>query len=132
MAWLHSAPKLHEKDANPKSRVNTLPDDSHSRRLPEANSYLTLCFELSGFCLSGSMSAVPLTWCEIDAFVRRSGYHLNGWESEQIIKMSNSYCNMLSKAKSIDCPAPYIEGYDSDEAIEQMRKRVNEQWNDFK
>lgn len=131
MAWLHSAPKKNNKDESPKSRLSTLPKEHASRRLPEADSYLTKCFELSGFCLSGSMGAVPLTWSEVGSFSMLSGYQLNGWQSEQIIKMSRDYCYMLSKAKLLGYPSPYQEGYHDEDEKQKMRDRVAKQWDSF-
>ena len=131
MAWLHSAPKKHEKDDNPKTRLSLLPEDHPAKHLPEANGYLTLCFELSGFCLSGSMGAIPLTWSEVNSFIDSSGYPLNGWEAEQLIKMSRTYCYMLSKAKKVGCPPPYQEGIEEEQALQEMRDRVAKQWESF-
>lgn len=131
MAWLHSAPSTSNKDENPKSRLSKLPEEHPSRKLPEVDYYLSMCFELSGFCLSGSMGAIPLTWSEISSFINTSGYSLNGWESEQVIKMSRDYCYMLSKAKTLGYPAPYSEGFDDEDKRQAMRDRVAAQWDSF-
>lgn len=131
MAWLHAAPKRNDKDENPKSRVNTLADGHPAKHLPEIDGYISLCFELSGFCLNGSMGAIPLTWSEVNSFCNGSGYPLNGWESEQIIKMSRAYCYMLSKGKKLGCPPPYQEGIDEEDALQEMRDRVARQWESF-
>jgi hypothetical protein len=132
LAWLHASPKKHDKEKNPKPRFKTLPDDHQSRQLPEIDEYLALCFELSGFSMSGSMGAVPLTWSELDSFICRSGYKLSGFESEMMIRMSRAYCVMLSKASENGCPAPYqdIDIEDEDE-LEKMRERVSKQWGSF-
>jgi hypothetical protein len=82
-------------------------------------------------CLSGFSGATHLTWSEVDSFSRKSGFNLNSWECEQLIKMSRSYCNMLSKAKDINCPAPYQEGFDDADSLQAMRDRVNKQWDSF-
>jgi len=131
LAWLHSAPKQNDKDENPKSRLKTLPEDHASRKLPEADEHMKKCFELLGFCLSGSMGAIPLTWSEIDSFTKRSGYQLNGWQAEHIIKMSCDYCYMLSKARKLGYPSPYQEGYDDEDEKQKMRDRVAKQWESF-
>lgn len=133
MAWLHSAPSKNNKGETAKSRLSTLPDNHQSKKLPEVDYYLSMCFELSGFCLSGSMGVMPLTWSEIDSFNNSSGYPLNGWQSEQLIKMSRDYCYMLSKAKELGYPSPYQEGYDEDDedAKQAMRDRVAAQWDSF-
>ena len=117
--------------------MTTLSEDSPAMVLPDTDEYMTMCFRLSGIhftgstSLSGSTPAVPLTWTEVDSFCNRSGYQLTGWESEQIINMSRSYCYTLSKSSDINYPAPYQEGFDSEDSIEQMRKRVADQWDSF-
>lgn len=131
MAWLHAAPKKHNKDEDPQPRLNTLPDGHQSKCLPEIYDYIATCFELSGYCLSGSLGATPLTWTEIDAFCNRSGYKLRGWDVEQLIKMSRTYCSMLTKASKIGFPAPYQQGISSEEALQEMRDRVARQWEAF-
>lgn len=77
------------------------------------------------------MGATPLTWCELNSFINTSGYPLNGWEAEQIIKMSRDYCYMLSKAKELGYPAPYSEGFDDEDSKQAMRDRVAAQWDSF-
>jgi len=131
LAWLHSTPKRNNKDENPKSRLSTLDKDNPSRRLPEVDSYLSMCFELSGFCLSGSMGAIPLTWSEVSSFAHISGYPLNGWQSEHLVKMSRDYCYMLSKAKKLGYPSPYQEGLIDEDEKQKMRDRVAAQWDSF-
>jgi len=131
LAWLHAAPKQYTKQENPKSRIDTLTKDHPAKCLPEINGYLSICFQLSGVCLTGSMGVIPLTWLEIKAFSQQSGYHLSGWESEQIFKMSSSYCQMACKAKELGCPPPYSEGFDDEDQLQKMRERVNNQWDSF-
>lgn len=131
MAWLHGAPKQYAKQENPKSRLSNLTDDHPAKCLPEINGFLSLCFQLSGFCLNGSMGSIPFTWSEIKSFSDQSGYKLSGWESEQIILMSRSYCYMATKAKELGCPPPYQEGVSDEEEVQKMRDRVSKQWDSF-
>jgi plasmid maintenance system killer protein len=132
LAWLHAAPKQYAKQENPKSRFDTLTEDHPAKCLPEINGYLSICFQLSGVCLTGSAGIIPLTWVELKAFSQQSGYELTGWESEQIIEMSRDYCHTSFQAKDFNFPAPYQEWFDSDDKIKEMRVRVNKQWNSFK
>jgi len=131
LAWLHSAPKQNNKDESPKSRLSTLDKENPARRLPEVDSYLSMCFELSGFCLMGAMGAIPLTWSEVNSFAHGSGYQLTGWQSEHLIKMSRDYCYMLSKGADVNCPAPYQEGYNAEDMKQKMRDKVAKQWESF-
>lgn len=69
-----------------------------------------------------------LTWKELEAFTNKSGYTLDGWQSEQIIMMSRDYCNFLHKAKDTHCPAPYQEYFDDVDPMDEIRKRVDDSW----
>lgn len=81
---------------------------------------------------SSGMGATPLTWVELDAFISRSGYHLTGFEAEQIMRMSRDYCSFSHRAKELGCPPPYSEAITDDEdALEKMRAKVARQWEDF-
>lgn len=77
------------------------------------------------------MSMVPLTWQEVDSFVNRSGYKLNGWESEQIITMSRVYCSFSQDAKELGCPPPYQEGEIIIDSMDEIRDKVAKQWELF-
>lgn len=128
MAWLHAAPKRHKNDDDPASRAESLGDDDPAKSLPEINGYLSKCFQLSGICLSGGMGLNALTWTEVDAFANRSGYPLNGWESEQIILMSRAYVNYSHKAKELNCPSPFNLAANDEDAMEVNRKIVNDRF----
>ena len=125
LAWLHAVPKSSSKDKNEKPRFEKLDDDNPAKTLPEANGYLTMCFQLAGICSSGGMAITALTWSEIDSFIARSAYPLTGWESEQIISMSRIYVNFSHKAKDAGFPAPYNPAANDDDAMEAARSIVN-------
>jgi len=136
---LHSTPKRHSKDENPPCRLDALEDDDPARTVPEIDSFIAQCFEAVGMFLSGGMGMTPLTWVEMDSFLKRSGYLLNGWESEQIIKMSKLYCSMVNAGKEIDCPAPHNLAATDETALERNRvivankfKRMKENRASFK
>lgn len=131
MAWLHSAPKRHKNDDSPKSRLSLLDDDHPARRLPEANEFITKCFGMSGMFVSNGMGITPISWMELKAFNDLSGYELTGWESEQIIEMSRTFCYMNNKAQKLGCPAPYLENIDSYDNKQAIRDKVARQWDSF-
>jgi len=124
LAWLHSAPKQHKNDEDPKSRIETLEEDNPVRELPDADDYLTARFHSTGMFLSGGMGMAPLTWSEISAYIDKSGYELTGWDAEQIFNMSQSYCAMAHKARKLDCPAPYNLAATDQTALEKNREIV--------
>lgn len=133
MAWLHAAPKRQKNnnDENPKPRIETLADDSPAKCLPDCDEFIAMCFQMSGMVMSGGMGQATLTWAEVEAFSGQSGYTLSGWESEQIILMSRSYCSMSIKAKELSCLPPYQEGISDEEALQAARDRVASQWDSF-
>ena len=130
MAWLYAAPKQHEKDENPQSRVKTLDKTSPANALPEADPFIEKCFYLSGMFLSGGMAIMPLTWVEMAAFIKTSGYKLNGWEAEQVIMMSREYCSFSHKAQKKGCAPPFSKGIELTD-IQLMRENVSKKWEGF-
>lgn len=132
MAWLHSAPKQSKNDENPKSRLEILDEDDPARTLPDADEYLTARFVSSGMFLSGGMGMSPLTWTEISAYIDKSGYRLDGWESEQIFNMSQAYCGMSHTSKESTCPAPYNLAATDETALEKNRSIVADKFKRMK
>lgn len=103
-------------------------DYDPSKSLPEIEQFISKCFSLIGYYLSGGMGATPLTWSEIESFTNKSGYQLNGWECEQLLSMSRSYCGFLEKAKKPSCLPPYRDNFDDIDDVELMRKGVDDMW----
>ncbi len=81
-----------------------------------------------GICSSNGMSAVSLTWSDIQSFCAQSGYELLEWDSEQIIIMSRVYCSMLTEAKELSCPAPFNAAAKDSNALERNRKLVSDKF----
>lgn len=131
LAWLYATPKHHKDEEDPKSRVNSLDKNHPANTLPEIDPFLAKCFQLAGICLSGGMSVIPLTWQELDSFISRSGYILDGWESEQIINMSRVYCSFSQDAKELGCPAPYQDGKVLAASMDAIRDKVAKKWAGF-
>lgn len=111
--------------------MTSLEEDNPAKSLPEINEYLSLCFQLSGMYGGNGMGCVPLSWAEIKAFSEQAAYPLTGWESEQLILMSRSYCSMAHKGTELGCPAPYQEGISDEEVEQSMRDKVTKQWEAF-
>lgn len=128
MAWLHAAPKHHNKHENPPSRLESLHEDDPVRELPEADFYITKCFDLMGLCSYSGMGMTPFTWVDVDAFCNVSGYRLSGWQAEQVVLMSRAYCRMAHEARKLSCPAPYNQAASDEAALQRNRDKVNQQF----
>lgn len=126
MAWLQSAPKRHDKDNDPVSRVSALDDDHPAKALPETNDFIVSCFEDVGMCLQGGMSLTPITWNELLSFTKATKYNLTPFEYEQVMNMSRVYCSYTQKANDINEPAPYNLAENSEDEMELNRKRVEQ------
>jgi hypothetical protein len=121
LAWLRSAPKSTANEKVTKSRIEKLADGHPAKRLPDANEYLSEAFTLTGCFSRVEMGIIPLSWQEIGAFAKTSGYALDSWESEIIYKMSVEYCNIHSRATaSKSFPAPYRLGKCKKETAERI------------
>jgi hypothetical protein len=131
LAWLIAAPSHGKEDKNPKPRIDTIPDGHPTRQLPQADPYLVKCFDILGFCSNKGTGAIPFDWLEIDAFVRRSGYSLTGWECETLIKMSRAFSQMSIKARDLNAPAPYKEGFEKITQMEVVRNLVDSRLDDI-
>ena len=95
--------------------------------MPEINpafDSLRILFFESGQCLATGQGLIPLTWQEIDAWIRVNKLDLTLWEIETIKKMSESYCAEYSRASDPQRPAPYSPEKDADEIDpeEELRK----------
>ena len=122
LAWLHSAPKTHEKETKPAARIKSLSKDDQAMHFPETDEHITKCFNLMGICTNGGMGILAITWSDIWYFCEKSAYQLNGWESEQIVIMSNAYVSMYNKATSnINCKPPYRQSETKEEELQRDR-----------
>lgn len=80
--------------------------------------------------MSTGMGRAPITWTEIDAYKRCSGYDLSGWECEQIIMMSRHYLSMYHEATE----QPYLmpDHLDYQDVKNAMRGAVAKQFKAIK
>lgn len=58
---------------------------------------------------SNGMGAIPISWLEIDAWLRATKLDLPIWERLTLKEMSEVYAAELSKATAKDAAAPYVE-----------------------
>lgn len=61
----------------------------------------------SGQAISTGMGLVPISWVEMDAWIRVNSLELTLWEIETIKKMSEAYCRENALAVDPQRPAPY-------------------------
>ena len=94
--------------------------------LPDADQYIVQAFIALGLCISGGMGIVPLSWTEIDAFLRRSSYELDDFEAEIVFNMSRAYVSWLNKGADINCFSPWDDTSDTAKANhrEWMQKQL--------
>lgn len=99
--------------------------------MPEINpafDFLRILFFESGQCLATGQGLVPLTWQEIDAWIRVNQLDLTLWEIETIRKMSEAYCAEYSRATDPQRPAPYSIVKEEDEIDEEVEMRKALSW----
>jgi hypothetical protein len=75
--------------------------------LEDAGYLVGLLSEL-GFVSSNGMGAQPVTWLEIDAWLRATQLDIPIWERLTLKEMSEVYASELSKASAKDAAAPYV------------------------
>jgi len=122
LGWLHSRPKLHDKDDKPKSRIEQLTDGDPLLELPETNQFIVGCWHELGMCFSGGYGLTPLTFSEIKSY-SDSVCQLDSFEVSAIAKMSKAYVNENTLAtRDIARAAPH-EGEGS---IDLIRNNVAE------
>lgn len=114
LAWLDTVPRAKDRE-QPQSRrdgIDRLWDEKGAweTELPEigdGQSVLRLFLD-SGRYLASDYGAKPLTWQEIDSWIRITGTPVTYWEAESIHVLSGEYAAMTNAALDPDCPAPFV------------------------
>ncbi len=131
MGWLHSSPKEYAKEENPRSRIEKLEEDDPVRELPPCDIHIAECFGVMGLCTSnGGMGVTAaLSFSDVESFCNTSSYSLTGWEVEQVVNMSRTYCRMLHDAgNDIAIQAPYNLAATDEQALQKNRDKVAAQF----
>lgn len=127
LAWLQATPTHENNKIKSVPRINSMNDDNVYKQLPKADEFIIMCFHLLDVCRSGD-SLTPFTWTDVRDFNLQSGYNLDGWQSEQLVKMSRYFCSFFNKAKDVNCTPPYFAfANSSDEMKAKQRAIVAEQ-----
>lgn len=126
LAWLHASPTPDKppKGFQPKSRLEAFRESGEAPVLPPCPSVglVDLLFEAGPYSITG-MGSAPLSWQEIEAWLRVTGRSLSYYLSKQIYTLSAIYLAEYKRSEKIDHPMPYIARV----TIEQNRDRVSGQ-----
>lgn len=75
-----------------------------------------------GVMSNNGMGNVPLSWQDIDAWMRVSGVQLDAWEAKVIHKASEIYVNQFELSKKPDAPMPErIVDYDQNKLAKRIK-----------
>ncbi|MCP4060779.1 MAG: hypothetical protein GY738_26550 [Pseudoalteromonas sp.] len=75
------------------------------------------------------MGVTALSFSDVESFCNTSSYSLTGWEVEQLIFMSRTYCRMLHDAgNDIAVQAPYNLAASDEHALQKNRDKVAAQF----
>lgn len=115
LAWLHAVP-----EGSKKSRLVAFKDtdgESTFLQFPELEGadYIVALLQEAGLMSSNGMGAVPLSWQEIDAWLRTTETRLTVWEKLMIKEMSEVYVSDLNKSTSKFAVAPYAPAIEPEE-----------------
>jgi hypothetical protein len=85
--------------------------------LPPGAEYLVSFFHSAGIATQTGMGLIPLSWQEIQAFVRCNAHegYITPWELSVIRKMSEAYCAEYARASDKLRKAPYTPEVDVSE-----------------
>lgn len=107
LGWLHAVP-----EGLKKSRMTSYKEvdvDSTFLKLPDVGNgaYIIGMLHEAGLMSTAGMSVVPLSWQEIDAWIRVTESSPQLWERLLIKEMSEVYVSELNAATVKDRPSPY-------------------------
>jgi hypothetical protein len=125
MAWLNAIPEGKKKSR--RESFEAANADSFHLKLPDiddAGYIVSMLFE-AGTLTQGGMAAAPLTWQEIEAWLRLTSTRTELWERLLVKQLSSEYVSELHAASAIDRPEPFIFMAEVDDVVEQ-RKHVND------
>lgn len=126
LAWLHAVPDGSKtrksrydtyKEADPESLFLQLPD-------LEGAEYIIGMLHEAGLMLRTGMGPVPLSWQEIDAWMRVTETNPELWERILIKDLSEAYVGELHRASAKDSACPYMPEVEEQE-VEDRRTAVS-------
>ena len=110
LAWLHATP-----EGSKKSRLahfKQVDEDHPFLELPDiqnehAAGYVIGLLHEAGLMSSNGMGPVPLSWLELESWMRCTGQELPLWERLVVKTLSEEYVSELVQAKDKNRPAPF-------------------------
>lgn len=137
LAWLHAVPD----DGRKKSRLASFRalDDEHPKlELPDIESeygagYIIGLLQEAGLMSSNGMGPVPLSWVDIESWIRCAEYDLSLWVKLKIKNLSEEYVHELLEAKDMSRPAPYerVVVVEDEVDLAAQRTKVQDKLLDF-
>ena len=72
------------------------------------------------------MGLVPITWQELDAWMRRTSVQLTPWAVRTLRRLSMAYVSESQAAQELSRPAPWVQSTDHAAVMaEYMRERMH-------
>lgn len=108
LAWLHAVP-----EGSKKSRLASFTDEggeSSFLELPDLEdaAYIVPLLREAGLMSSNGMGVVPVSWQEIESWLRCTELQLTVWEKLTIRELSEAYVSEFNIASKRDAAAPYV------------------------
>lgn len=108
MAWLHAVPT-----GSKKSRLTSFKEldaDSPFLKFPDIDGaeYLIALLQEAGLMQTNGMGVTPLSWQEIESWLRATELNLSVWEKLVIREMSEAYVSELNSASAREAVSPYV------------------------
>jgi hypothetical protein len=94
-------------EENPDAAEPTEPQEIPYPEIPAGAEYLVALFHSAGVATQTGMGLIPLSWQEIEAFVKCTQASVTPWELRVIRKMSEAYCAEYARASDRLRKAPY-------------------------
>ena len=114
MGWLYAP----QDDRGGKSRVDDYGLKHPICKLPEVDETILKHFRSVGPAMSVGMGLFPVTNSELDAYKRNVAPWMSIWECEQVLVMSQQYCQYINIGKKA-CKPPYEREYDEEDIRNQ-------------
>lgn len=113
LAWLNATP-----EGSKKSRLKEFreaDENANLLNLPETEgaSHLISYLMEAGIAMSNGMGITPITWQEMESWLRVTELPLSTWEKLMLRELSETYVNEYSQASAKDRPAPYVHNVEN-------------------